>query len=413
MIKVSVIMPVYNEEKYIKKALESFVKQTLEEKELICIDDGSNDHSVEIIKEFAGKFHNIQLLTQPGRGAGPARNLGIRKAAGEYVCFLDADDFFIENASLWQLYRYASDYDEDICAGLQQNFSDGNVIKNKILRDYLKDKNTTVVSYTDFQYDYGYQNYLFRKVFLEKNNLAFPSLLRYQDPPFLVQALFCAGAFRIAGVEFYGYRFGHKRILYNKEKTNDLFRGLYFNLMFAWEKGLINLFKLTLKRINNDYFKVLYEGLDIHNIELLELMLTAEKAIGQTEQEYKIEPLYALLIQKSTADEYQKYAEVQKLKKFLEGIEKMILYGAGNAGKKCQNILLNETTVEYLWIDKYKAGEVYKGVEIHGIEEVVTYQYDRILIAVEDEQVRYSIEKELVSMGADEHNIIGWNDVMV
>lgn len=413
MVKVSVIMPVYNEEKYIREALESFEKQTLKEKELICIDDGSKDKSIDIIKEYSDKYHNIQLLIQPRSGAGPARNLGIRKAAGEYVCFLDADDLFIENTSLQQLYECAAYYDENICAGLQQTFSEGNVIKNKILRNYLESRSMTVISYADFQYDYGYQNYLFKKVFLEKNNLSFPSFLRYQDPPFLVQALYCAEHFRVLSVEFYGYRYGYKKILYTTEKVNDLFRGLSFNLMFAWQKGLTNLFELTLKRINSDYFKILYDGLDGQNMELLELMLIAEKAVRQAGSEYKIEPLWALFFQKNTAESYQKSTEIKKIKKFLTGVERIVLYGAGYMGRRCQNILENiQEPVEYLWVDKYKEGEVYEGAKIHGINEITAYQYDRILIAVEDEWTKCSIEKELVSMGIDARNIAGWRAVM-
>ena len=92
-IKVSVILPVYNVEKYIKKCMESLISQTLKEIEIICVDDGSVDGTLEALKEYEN-LDNVTVITQENAGAGAARNKGISYAKGEYLSFLDADDIF-------------------------------------------------------------------------------------------------------------------------------------------------------------------------------------------------------------------------------------------------------------------------------------------------------------------------------
>lgn len=94
MPKVSVIIPVYNVEAYLRQCLDSVVNQTLKEIEIICIDDGSTDGSAAILQEYAAKDERIKILTQVNSGAGAARNVGLAQASGVWLSFLDADDEF-------------------------------------------------------------------------------------------------------------------------------------------------------------------------------------------------------------------------------------------------------------------------------------------------------------------------------
>ena len=96
-IKVSVIIPVYNVEPYLRQCLDSVVGQTLQEIEIICVDDESTDGSLQILKEYAKKDERIQIITQKNAGAGAARNKGLSQAGGKYLSFLDSDDFFEPN----------------------------------------------------------------------------------------------------------------------------------------------------------------------------------------------------------------------------------------------------------------------------------------------------------------------------
>ena len=92
--KVSVIIPVYNVEDYLRQCLDSVINQTLKDIEIICVDDGSTDKSLEILHEYEKKDSRITVLTQKNQYAGVARNVGMSVATGKYFVFLDSDDFF-------------------------------------------------------------------------------------------------------------------------------------------------------------------------------------------------------------------------------------------------------------------------------------------------------------------------------
>lgn len=111
--KISVILPVYNVEEYLRKCLDSVVGQTLQEIEIICVDDGSTDNSPHILEEYAKKDARIQILHQKNAGAGAARNLGMKYATGKYLSFLDSDDFF-ELDMLEKAYLQAEQYQAEV-----------------------------------------------------------------------------------------------------------------------------------------------------------------------------------------------------------------------------------------------------------------------------------------------------------
>ena len=110
---ISIIMPVYNVEKYLKECLDSLLNQSLREIEIICVDDQSTDSSYEILKEYAAKNKKVIALQQEHSNAGNARNLGIKHAKGKYLLFLDSDDFFSRNLCK-RAYHFANYYDLDV-----------------------------------------------------------------------------------------------------------------------------------------------------------------------------------------------------------------------------------------------------------------------------------------------------------
>lgn len=112
MIKVSVIIPVYNVENYLKQCLDSVLNQTLKEIEIICVDDGSTDSSLSILEEYKKQDSRVKVVCQKNAGAGAARNAGLRIAEGEYLSFLDSDDFF-EPDMLEEAYKKAEEYQAD------------------------------------------------------------------------------------------------------------------------------------------------------------------------------------------------------------------------------------------------------------------------------------------------------------
>ena len=110
--EVSVIIPVYNAEKYLRECLDSVVNQTLKDIEIICIDDGSTDHSRAILMGYEKSDPRITVISQENLGLSAARNCGMRYASGKYIYFLDSDDY-IDGEALEILVRLAEENDAD------------------------------------------------------------------------------------------------------------------------------------------------------------------------------------------------------------------------------------------------------------------------------------------------------------
>ena len=127
--KISIIIPVYNVEKFLKECLDSILHQTFQDYEIICIDDGSSDRSLDILQEYKRKDNRFVIIRQKHFGAGAARNLGIKYAKSKYLQFLDADDCF-EPTFLEEMYRHAEKFNADItvCSARKIN-SDGITIE--------------------------------------------------------------------------------------------------------------------------------------------------------------------------------------------------------------------------------------------------------------------------------------------
>ena len=195
--KVSVVMPVYNADDYITQAIETVLSQTLSDFELICVDDGSTDKSVEIIKSFADADKRVKLVEMSHIGVSTARNKGLLKSQGEYVIFLDADDFY-EDTLLEKLYNTAKEQNLDIVA------TGFDLYDNKKAR-YIKSAEEehgniyaqgAVASKNEFpdfilQSTTGYVwNKLFRSAFLKEKEILFaPELYVFEDVYFVCCAL--------------------------------------------------------------------------------------------------------------------------------------------------------------------------------------------------------------------------------
>ncbi len=113
MKKVSVIVPVYNTEKYLAKCLDSLVNQTLKDIEIIVVNDGSPDNSQNMIDLYAAEFPQVKAFKKPNGGLGDARNFGIDRAKGEFIAFVDSDDF-IDESMFEKMYRLAKKHGSDI-----------------------------------------------------------------------------------------------------------------------------------------------------------------------------------------------------------------------------------------------------------------------------------------------------------
>lgn len=115
MAILSIIIPVYNVEQYLSDCLNSVLQQSLSDMEIICVNDGSTDASPNIVKEYQKDYHNIILINQPNGGLSAARNAGLKKASGEFVFFLDSDDYLLNNSALTDALKLTKTQNADIC----------------------------------------------------------------------------------------------------------------------------------------------------------------------------------------------------------------------------------------------------------------------------------------------------------
>ena len=144
MKKISIIIPVYNMEKFIPRCLESLVNQTLKDIEIIVVNDGSTDNSLELLNEYKNKDSRIVVIDKANSGVSEARNTGIKKATGEYIGFVDPDDW-IKKEMYEKLYNTAKDNDCDVVmCNFIKSFNDGRyenekieVTKNKVIEKPL------------------------------------------------------------------------------------------------------------------------------------------------------------------------------------------------------------------------------------------------------------------------------------
>ena len=122
--KVSIIIPVYNTERYLPQCLDSIINQTLRELEIICVNDGSSDNSLSILNNYRNKDNRIKIINKGNRGVSAARNEGIKAARGEYITFVDSDDY-VDLSTYEVLYEYAKKDDIDIIQMGIRRFKDG------------------------------------------------------------------------------------------------------------------------------------------------------------------------------------------------------------------------------------------------------------------------------------------------
>lgn len=184
--KVSVIIPVYNVEQYLRECLNSVIKQTLKEIEIICVDDGSTDNSLDILKEYAEKDHRITIITQKNLHAGVARNAGLAIAKGEYLSFLDSDDFFELNM-LEEMYKKAIDDGSDVvlCGNYVYDSQAKKILKqNHINKKYVLSSPFSADDYDDSLFiicNPNPWNKLVKKELYVNSNVRFERFIRCND----------------------------------------------------------------------------------------------------------------------------------------------------------------------------------------------------------------------------------------
>ena len=210
-LKLSIIIPVYNVEKYIEATISSVYRQNLpeDEFEIILVNDGSTDNSLQIITELASKHSNITVLSQENQGPSIARNKGIQMAKGEYIHFMDSDDLVLDS-SMGLILNTALDNQLDIIKGDYIRASNQDIEKGikPIQNDIsykLKTGEQGFIEDNDPMYCYIWMH-LFRREFLLNNNLHFINIGCFEDTAFIAHTYLKAMRYMAIQYPFYIYR---------------------------------------------------------------------------------------------------------------------------------------------------------------------------------------------------------------
>lgn len=422
MVKISVIVPVYNASACLVKCLESILGQSLRELEIICVDDGSTDDSLSRLRGIQERNARVRVFTQQNSGAACARNYGLREAVGEYVAFVDADDFLMDSGALECMYQAACGKGMAIVGAFRSMEQRGVISAMGLHRRFLAGyPQGRTMAYCDYQYEYHFQNYIYRRDMLVDNQIFFPNYRRFQDPPFFVRAMIAAKEFYVVPAEYYCYHCEHENYYFSVDKVIDIVRGLTELLELSADVNLRKLHVRTAERFDGSFFWDFLEHAK-GSAELLKLLRIADNLIhwdwvSESSGTLQVKLKVLELLGRNKGDISKDYRDmIERKHKYghplpfyrMQAGSRIILYAAGHVGQayyeqlqECSDYVLS------LWADmNYQTIPQVMGVSIASPEQIGGAEYDYILVAVEERAVAERIKEMLAQMGADKAKII-------
>lgn len=300
MPSVSVIIPVYNAERFLRECLKSVLGQVGVELEVLCVDDGSCDSSLAILNEIAAKDKRVIVMSQANGGPAKARNLALDRAQGDYVSFMDADDAYPFETTLSELVRAAEEAGAELAAGEVEVVSEQGVVETTAADDAIAFRlpaDRPMLSPRDYPSDQGFWRLLYRRD-LFANGLRFPELRGYEDPPLLAQALARATSVAIVPRNVYRYRLvnrpkGHRAAI-PLAKLRDYVCGLTLVLETSSRGGLTRVYQDVARRVMSDEFRDELADWPIKSPELMGCLCRLQAALKPT-NEHEEAPLLPVL----------------------------------------------------------------------------------------------------------------------
>lgn len=296
---VSIIIPVYNPGSYLAPALESCLGQTLAELEVICIDDGSSDGSLDELRRIAATDARIRVLAQQNAGAAAARNRGLAEASGEFIFFLDADDYIPEPTALERLVAAAREADVDVAGGSmvidRAGAVDAGSLHGRALDSF---DGEGVCAYRDWQYDYDFTRFIYRLALLRDRGISFPLRTQFEDPVFFVHAMVAAERFATIPDAVYAYRYAYRRRSWSVRGVCDRLDGITELLELSGREGLAVLHRHLIHQLEDEMSSVTWRfvGTPAVDVRLARANVAVDAALLRTvepatPEDYVIRPL--------------------------------------------------------------------------------------------------------------------------
>lgn len=243
MCKVSIIMPVYNTKKFLKESLDSLMKQTLKDIEIIAIDDGSTDGSYELLLEYQKKDKRIIVAKNKKKGVGSARNTGFELSTGEYIGFLDSDDF-VDKTMYEKLYKKAEAGNAEVAIG-GVNLYNMQTGEEEPFRQYdLYEKYSSYPCFNAKRFPEIIQNIgiwdrIYKREFLVENSILNVDV-SYEDHFYSIQTTVLADRICVVNEPFYKYRKNAGTSITDRECKSDKLKFALFEQKKMSKEFLIN-----------------------------------------------------------------------------------------------------------------------------------------------------------------------------
>lgn len=265
-IKVSVIVPVFNVEKYLSRCLDSIINQTLKDIEIICVNDGSTDSSLNILENYKNKDNRIIIVNQKNLRLAAARNNGMKIAKGEYISFIDSDDY-IQNNFLENMYNTAKNNDADVvCSRVKAFINDKYQDEHYVNFWSFYNKYDNILTKSEDKYGIIYScavwNKIYRRDFLKYHNIWFYEDLYIEDVPFTHITAILSNKIVLVNNTHYYYNIGNNSSnMMNAKKSKKVLDTINMTKKSRefLEKKLLN---------NNDtikYYQIL-DSFEIYNL---------------------------------------------------------------------------------------------------------------------------------------------------
>ena len=235
LIKVSIIVPIYNVEPYLPRCLDSLCNQTLKDVEIICIDDCSTDHSLKVLQEYAKKDERLKVIAfEKNSGGSRARNEGIDVAHGKYIGFVDSDDW-IDLDFYEKLYLEAEKGGYDVVkAPLKNVFDDG--------REIVSNLNLAIED-NRFNFTFEFTTAIYQRDFIRKYNVRFPEIVQtFEDPMFSLNVILKNPKLGLVDGVFYYYymRSNSKTKTFRSDQIESFCKSVSLMLDMMSESDLAN-----------------------------------------------------------------------------------------------------------------------------------------------------------------------------
>lgn len=410
-IKVSVIVPIYNAEKYLRQCLDSLLRQSLDSIEIICVDDCSTDKSLQILEEYLQYDRHIHIVKNViNSGAGESRNIGMKMAHGEYLAFLDADDFF-EPTFLELTYNKAEKENADILIfdytrydNQSSNTYECSVplwYSKRVGKDgYISGANRKYMLNTIPSVPW---NKLYRRVFVEGANIIFQPLLYMDDTYFCSMILFLAKKIVYMGIEYDGFvkhRVNTREQLSHNGWRDPLaaYKVLLESSSFLQNQGLLQIYQKSffehvmvylilafgeLEGVAECHQKTLYDCLYTYGFEKIGLLNCKREDFfsdGGYEQ-WKI-IRYNQYNRNNLTDFLNTRYTLQLFNELSQRKYRCVLYGFGKYGKsffqQCENI--GYTLVAIVDESPIKQGMRVESYEICSFDQVDINNIDAVIV---------------------------------